>query len=262
VTANGSYREAVRGRDQRGGIAIWTEWEAASECAALAYAGPAPPGAPRFHHRPLFPQREQRPVGIPQNTDPFVFGERFLYTFCAQSRTSAKRLHHLARGSVIVFGSVDDGRFVLDTVFVVAGARQHRVENWEATTRGIVPRAFTLTTLEPMYAWPGSRRRTFTLYLGATSPDPVDGMYSFVPCAPSRGEVRGFSRPSLDGIPGITPTNARAVKFNRDLRESCVGHLWGRVAERVLECGLVLGTHVDLPPLAPADIELSSTSSP
>lgn len=246
VFTRGVYRTDLDSADRKGDIVFWTEWEAASVCEQLD--GLREPDAPRFVHKPLPPSRDQRPRGIPQNTDPVVFGDRFLYTFCAQPRTSARRLHELARGSVIVFGSVLSGHFVLDTVFVVADAVEHSVDTWEDVTRDLVPDAFRPTTLEPMYAWPGSRRRTFTLYTGATPRDSVDGMYSFVPCLPAApNDVRGFPRPNLDGIPGVSPGNARAVKFNREFAEADVADLWSRVAERVLGCSLALGTRADWP---------------
>lgn len=245
LRAHGTYRTALNDADRDGEIAFWSEWEAASDCDVLEYPDGRPPHAPRFLHRPLPPSREQRPPGIPQNTDPFVFGERFLYTFCAQRRTVARRLHDLARGSVIVFGSVLSGRFVLDTLFVVSRAIPHTAESWDEALVNDVPQEFALTTMEPMYAWPGSRRQTFTLYIGATAADPVDGMFSFVPCKPVVRE--GFARPALDGISGINSGNARAVKFNRDIGEPEVEGLWLRVADRVLDHDLALGTSIELP---------------
>jgi hypothetical protein len=247
VVTSGSYRTGRDAPDRHSEIVFWTEWEAASKCELLEYQGARPSGGPKVVHRPLPPHREQRPRGIPQNTDPFVFGDRFLYTFCAQPRTSARRLHELARGSVLVFGSVLDGEFVLDTLFVVANAVTHSVDTWESVSQGRVPDAFRLTTLEPMYAWPASRGRTFTLYTGATPNDPIDGMYSFVPCTPATDGVRGFARPELKNVPGISPRNARAVKFNRDLDESVVPDLWARVVDCVLHAELALATRAELP---------------
>lgn len=52
------------------------------------------------------------------NTDPFIFGDQFLYSNCKQP--SSLRLRSLDRGSVIAFGSRKAGRWLLDTVLVVA----------------------------------------------------------------------------------------------------------------------------------------------
>ena len=61
-----------------------------------------------------------------QNTDPFVFGESFLYTCCQQFKNNRPtQLRYLAPGSVILFGSHRGGRFLLDTVFVTRRSRDH-----------------------------------------------------------------------------------------------------------------------------------------
>jgi len=52
-----------------------------------------------------------------QNTDPFVFGGEFRYSWCLQP--SRRSLRDLDMGSVILFGSRVNWKFVLDTVFVL-----------------------------------------------------------------------------------------------------------------------------------------------
>ena len=59
-------------------------------------------------------------MGGLHNTDPFIFGDRFLYSNCKQATST--RLRSLGRGSVIAFGSHTARRWVLDTVMVVAGS--------------------------------------------------------------------------------------------------------------------------------------------
>lgn len=53
----------------------------------------------------------------PQDTDPFVFGERFRYGNCQQP--SSTTLKNLEPGSLILFASTQGGKHLLDTVFVV-----------------------------------------------------------------------------------------------------------------------------------------------
>jgi hypothetical protein len=67
--------------------------------------------------------------GFRQNTDPWVWGDRMIYSNCKQvfgperRPTFMQRLtQRLTRGSVIRFGSTIDGEFCVDTVFVVASA--------------------------------------------------------------------------------------------------------------------------------------------
>ena len=246
VAAPGRYRTSVGGADKSGEVTFWAEWEAASACEVLDYFGLRPEGAPSYLHRPLPPAREQRPRGVPQNTDPFVFGDRFLYTFCAQLRVQAKKIHELAPGSVIVFGSVVQGRFVCDTVLVVKDVIRHTVADWQNVLDGRVPDAFRLTTLEPMYAWRPPEDCLFSLYVGATVNDPVEDMYSFVPCLPVGAAAAGFPRPRVDHVRGISPNNSRAVAFNRDIAPDEVASLWRAVAEGVLDAGLALGTGAEI----------------
>lgn len=227
----GSYRTALESPELDGEIVFWGEWEAAS----------------RFDHgvhRPLYPIPSQRPRGVPQNTDPFVFGDRFLYTFCRQT-PRARRVHALARGSVIVFGSVLRRRFVCDTVLVVAEALPHSRGDWRTVLEKRVSEAFLLATLEPMYAWRPSEDRTFTLYLRATPQSPVDGMFSFVPCQPA--ESGRFERPPADAVPGLSAANKRAISYNDGISPAEVAGRWRQLAESVLAHDLALGTHIELP---------------
>ena len=78
-------------------------------------------GYPRFLHEPYW----TAPPDLPnlQNTDPYVFGERFRYSNCRQNtKKGPLPTQRLATGSVIPFGSGLDGEFVLDTAMVVADA--------------------------------------------------------------------------------------------------------------------------------------------
>ena len=51
-----------------------------------------------------------------RNTDPYVFGDYFIYSNCLQSYSE---LQQLGKDDLILFGSSVDGNFVLDTLFVV-----------------------------------------------------------------------------------------------------------------------------------------------
>jgi hypothetical protein len=235
MVSPGDYRTTVDGSHVHGEVGFWCEWEAVSR-----YEDEAGFEA----HRPVAPVRTQWPRPIPQNTDPFVFGDCFLYTFCRQT-PRAKQLHMLGPGSVIVFGSVLHHRFVCDTVLVVEQAVSHTRSNWASVLEGLVPEEFVITTLEPMYAWRPPEDRRYTLYVGATSTTPIDGMFSFVPCRAA--EAGRFKRPAVDDVPGLSPGNARAVSFNSSIAPNEVKDRWRQLAESVLAQGLALGTHIELP---------------
>ena len=235
LVAPGSYRTEIEGEELLDEIVFWGEWEAVSR-----YERPYDFGV----HRPLAPARDQRPCN-PQNTDPFVFGERFLYTVCGQTRVQAKQIHNLAAGSVIVFGSVLDYRFVCDTVFVVAESVPHTQSTWRDVLEQHVPGEFITTTLEPIYAVRQRKKPQYTLHIGATPARPVDGLFSFVPCRPAR--QGRFERPRVDDLPGLPSGNKRAVRFNESIAPDEVAKVWRRLAQRVLDCGLALGTYVEVP---------------
>ena len=83
---------------------------------------------------------------------------------------------------------------------------------------------------------------------GATPEDSVEGMFSFVPCLPADGALRGFPRPNLNDHPAINPNSWRAVGFNRRLKPTQFPMLWRRVTETVTKKGLSLATRLKLPP--------------
>jgi len=109
----GSGRYVERGIVRSGTLVFWGEWEPQSRIVEAFddVAG----GRPRWLHEPFW----QTPSDTRslQNTDPLVFGDRFLYSNCRQHRN--RKLRHLSPGSIVLFGSKLQREFVLDTVFVV-----------------------------------------------------------------------------------------------------------------------------------------------
>jgi hypothetical protein len=245
MLARGTWRRRASTDDMHGELTLWGEWEADSSVRPVS--GPVP-GGPAWIHRPLFLGPGAAPRGVvPQNTDPVVFGERFLYTFCRQRRE--ERLRRLARGSVILFGSCIDGSFVLDTVFVVAGGIDHTREDHVRTAGSRVDEVFRATTLDPMYAWDhveGGR-----LHFGATARDPVAGMFSFAPCLPAP-PATPFARPRIE-LPGLiepgVDDRARVLPLGS---ADDVAVVWRRVVAQVESAGLTLAVGLDLPGPGPA----------
>ena len=240
MLTRGAWRDGPASPVRHGALTLWGEWEADSS------VRPAPssvPGGPEWIHRPLFLGAAAAPAdGVPQNTDPFVFGERFLYTFCRQRRDA--RLRRLARGSLILFGSRRDGSFVLDTAFVVAGSVDHTRDDNLRTAGSRTSEVFRATTLGPMYAW--DHVEAGRLYLGATARDPVEGMFSFAPCLPAP-PVGGFARPRI-ALPGLVAPRvddrARVAALGS---AGAVSGVWRRVVRQVGEAGLALAVALDLP---------------
>lgn len=186
---------------QDGRIVFWGEWE--PESVAIAEVEEPLPDGPRWVYEPYFVPPEgasdEAEYGGRQNTDPFVFGRRFLYTGCLQHKQGRPtQLRNLTRGSVILFGSCRSGsRFVVDTVFVVADHIDHTKLDHRDRLRGRVPPTYEAVTLAPWYANTDEPARIHRLYIGATYDETVEGMFSFVPCLPNALAPKGFARPTV-----------------------------------------------------------------
>ena len=232
----------------------WGEWEPESRLIRELDRPCGNQDYPRFLWQPYYVARKSY-RGL-HNTDPFIFGERFLYSNCRQKRKSG--LMHLREGSVIAFGSPKMGvggewRWWIDTVFVVADSERYRAS---AATQVLKDRAsdvFGIVTGGPL----SDNRKTgcapdewFRLYRGATPDDPVDRMFSFFPARPKRaGDRAGFPRPEID-LPReyVTPALAMAAKgARRERRPDQLRSIWTNLVAQVQRAGLVLGTCAALP---------------
>ena len=233
------------GAVRTGCLRAWGEWEAESDLAR----GLDQPGRnalyPRYLWRPFYVPRDDY-RGL-HNTDPFIFGERFLYSNCKQRQI--RGLSHLSRGSVVAFGSGrkigGERRWVLDTVLVVAESMVYASGEVSRALADAAPEAFLTVTGGPIMA---GEDGLFTLYAGATPDQPVDGMFSFFPAMLSRGPA-GFPRPVID-LPGEY-FNPRSWQAQKGLRRECkgeeLGSLWRSLVAQVRGAGLLLGTRAALP---------------
>jgi hypothetical protein len=207
------------------------------------------PGYPKYLHRPFLEPRTE--FASHQNTDPFVFGDEFLYTGCQQWRGrphgSPVQLRFLLSGSIILFGSCAGDRFLLDTVFVVRDFIDHDRGDYQDVLRGAVPQAYWTITLDRWYAGPPDGR-SFRLYRGASPANAVNGMFSFFPCRRADGEAtNGFRRPDLSGLSCVNPRlrqGWRATKLG-DVAETA--DVWRSVRQAVLDQGCELGVHATIP---------------
>jgi hypothetical protein len=233
------------GEVNEGEVVFWGEWEPESRVVAR-YADRVPDG-PHFLYEPFFV--EHHDGAWRQNTDPFVFGERFHYTGCLQhTRRGPTQLRFLAQGSLVLFGSCrEKSRFVVDTVFVVGDFIDHAARDWSEVLDGRVSSTYRKVTLEPWYGGSPPEGQSHRLYFGATPADRVGGMFSFFPCKAYEANGRGFARPEVH-IPGlITPHLTQGKKIARDLSLTELGDLWEQVVRQVEEQGLSLGTYAELP---------------
>jgi hypothetical protein len=237
----GRYLDA-NGSQEEGELVFWGEWEPPSR---VERRWPASGRLPRALHRPYWIVPETS--GYRQNTDPWVWGDRMLYSCCKQTVGLENRptsMQRLTRGSVVCFGSTVDHEFCVDTVLVVASA-----EPWvPAHAVGLdVDDAFITCTVGSVASSPDAQAE-FTLYRGATVDDPVDGMFSFFPARNAQPEPRRFARPPirLDGL--INPASRQStLGSRRPLAIDEVHSAWRAVVKQVHEADLVLGVSTEIP---------------
>lgn len=244
---------ALDGKPAAGKLVFWGEYEPPTRL-VKAFTNPVPDG-PRFLFAPAPVKFHPHDPPL-MNTDPFVFGDRFFYSICKQnSKTGPTAMQRLARGSVILFGSGKGrARFVADTVFVVADYVDWNLSNYRETLQDVVPPEYFHSTLDPiayeMKVRDLSPSQTFRLYIGATAEKPYDGMFSFFPCLPATdGAAHGFARPVLRRAGIITDNLTQGQRLNPQPDAAAVQALWTEVARQVLDQGLLLGVHADLPRL-------------
>ena len=235
------------GSTHSGDLYAWGEWEAQSEL-LRPLGGSRAGGYPQHLWRAYYRVPADGRFDGLRNTDPFIFGGRFLYSNCQQPARPG--LRNLGRGSVIVFGSYKAHQWILDTVLVVAGSVPYTASQADRELEDLapdveVPEAFLDVTAAPLASegWDGE----FRLYWGATPNDPVDGMYSFFPASPA-DDGPGFARPAieLDGhyFTKKLPRNHKRRPASLETLDS----LWRSLVEQVHDEGLVLGVHAAPPP--------------
>ena len=156
----------------------------------------------RYLWRPRCRARK-RYLGL-HNTDPFIFGERFLYSNCGQIGVSREGLRKLDRGSVVVFGSskkleAGNRAWMLDTVLVVKDFRDYDCAKAPEELQECVPSEFLTATAAPLASNPKTNKARLRLYTGATPGDRVFGMFSFFPALPAARDM-GFGFPPSLGV--------------------------------------------------------------
>ncbi len=224
-------------------ITFWGEWEPQSKVIETFPAGPR--GGPRWLHEPFWalPRHEK----LLQNTDPLVFGERFLYSNCRQGKN--QKLRELAEGSIILFGSKLRSEFVVDTVFVVgdSGQRYRRGETdsiecdeWVRAVLFDRLRSDRRSALEPL-----------RLYRGVTYDENPDGPFRFVPCRSYMSDDAAFPRPTIR-LPGrwLEPNLAMGAKVT-PASQIELKTLWDEIVRQVQDAGAFLGVQLDPPPHRP-----------
>lgn len=190
-----------------GELYFWGEWEPWSEVTLLP-ASSHIGDFPHCIHSPIYyksalkfpPYINGKKNQHRQNTDPFVFGDNFLYSICKQRRkTGPTKLTRLETGTIILFGScihpnTPKAYFALDTVFVVSEIRSYTPGTFSSDLLGFIPPIYD--KIMGFSDWP-CKTDKLVAYKGASFHEPFAGMYSFVPCKVRPNAGLGFERAKL-----------------------------------------------------------------
>jgi hypothetical protein len=235
-------------------LGFWGEWEPPSR---VERRWPASGRLPRALHRPYWV--EPATGGFRQNTDPWVWGDRMIYSNCKQITGPERRptsMQRLTRGSVICFGSTIDGEFCADTVFVIASA-----EPWvpaEAADLD-VDDAFKTCTGRSI-ARGRDAHLSLILYRGATVDDPVESMFSFVPARRADAANPRFPRPPIQS--GFINPSSRQSTWGskRPLSMDTLRDTWEAVRHQVLAADLLLAVRLQTPDRERNDVAVPETA--
>ena len=234
-------------QQQESDLIFWGEWEAQSDMIQKLVIEEE--AQPRYLFQPYFslPQTKE----FLQNTDPFVFGDNFYYVCCRQTtKRGLTQLRFLGEGSVILFGSCLNQKFVLDTVFVVD--KYYDIKSLKQISQD-VPDTYVDVTLKHILSCGNinqnkcSSNQNFRLYVGAKFDNPKNGMFSFFPCLPYKKNIsKGFYRPVIQ-IPNIISDNqAQGYKYKHNC-DYDIKQLWSEVKSQVEKANLNLGIYTELP---------------
>jgi len=224
-------------------IVFWGEWEPPSE---RVFSWPAKGDFPTNLVRPRFPGQPAHTPGI-QNTDPYIFGDKFRYTLCKQikiKRGSATYMTRVAPGSMILFGSPKKNTFVLDLVFVISkDIVPHSRTNWSEKLKERVSDTYRSVTMNPMY-WDATipENFQFMMYEGTPYSPLTHEIFSFFPCLPvsSTTEFPRFARPTIE-LQGIINPLSKQSQKKTTLNEYEISGAWESVVSQVRNQGLELG---------------------
>lgn len=222
-----------------GSATFWGEWEPPSRVVETFHGRAI--GEPKWLHEPILEVPRHR--GLLQNTDPLVFGARFLYSNCRQARN--RKLRELAPGSIVLFGSKVQSAFVLDTVLVVDNDSQ-----WftPGSAGGIACEAWIRSVVfDPLDKSTRSAGASYRAYFGRPYADSPDQPFSFVPCVPYAAGASAFARPVINlDRRLIEPNLAMGAKATPATADELL-HVWHTVVDQVQSAGLALGVYFEPP---------------
>ena len=251
-------------------LTFWGEWEPQS--LFMRIDNPKEnKSLPHVIHHPVLNLNE--PKRGRQNTDPFVFHERFLYRCCKQiNKRGQTQLAHLRPGSIVLFGSRVNKLFAIDTVFVVGDFRDYYDQRGGLKFDPSLEQYADIVGVGLKSSGGrngsgcgnnsgcgntsgcGRKNSQMRLYYGASPEIPVEGMYSFVPCKRMSGNAQGWARPTLtrDEMRNIyasciTDNLQQGVKYCRDANLESNIKAWNHIRELFAQRGFLEGVRFECP---------------
>lgn len=253
---------------QTGTLGFWGEWEAPSTYQILKNNEDAYPKYVTEAYYVATKTKQQR-----RSTDPFVFGNQFYYSICQQGHSP--QLRNLNFGDIILFGSRKQGRFILDTLFVVNDHfpyKRKSIKNLKSDVNDV----FYDVTLIPVSKSAKAKKvdllekngkykpycddyekvskcitdeaDEYRVYKGLMYEDreKFNNIFSFVPAVILDKEPNGFARPNivLDNI--ITQNHGQGLKITEHSPEKVI-EIWQNITNQVFEQGLGLMLECELP---------------
>lgn len=260
-------------------LIFWGEWEPQSLVTRIN--SNAQKDFPHYIHEPELDLDAQKSIDghLRQNTDPYVFADAFYYRCCKQIKGGKRtQLSYLKKGSIILFGSTihqntDEAYFGVDTVFVVGDYREYDSNNYEQQLKGFTPELYAeivgigkiveddgeTALLQPVSGSCGGScspssyttvESTLRCYSGATPEQPVNGMYSFVPCKRYEGGTTGFERLiiHMKDLSKFNPNGRELITNNlnaapkiTEIEDTKAVEIWNQLCHIVKEQGLLEG---------------------
>lgn len=199
---------------------FWGEWEAESDCQkrdnfylhSIKY-----PSEIETNKKIAYCNKCGKDEYQVLNTDPYVFGNYFIYSNCMQDRY--RNLKALKENDLIIFGSQKNNFFIIDTVFVVD--KQIRKEDCS--------KCFIRATGNLI-------DDTYLIYKGKTFKED-NGLFSFFPCS-----TQPFERPRIV-INGTNDAQKQGVAY---IRVNSV-EVWNSIKKQVIKSGCMLGIYAKEP---------------
>lgn len=235
IRQEGGYIKDLGQQPSKDELLFWGEWESNS------YFTPLNSWNPNGIHQPFHSLH----IRHHQNTDPYVYGDNFLYSVCKQRG----RLTQLEKGSVVLFGSSFKNGFVLDTVFVVGSFESvHEVAANEAANYSKTYGEATLEQLGETYIRPNPASK-LRLYKGLMYAENQE-IFSYTPCKPFNEETKtGFPRVIFpyENLCGFqfsnNPTGIKIISTNEEKTKE----IWSYITQEVIKQGYCLGVKIKEP---------------